>query len=154
MATPKAQKELDRFYYHWREISFLYEVWAKDWDMSFNAMLVLYSIHANKDNCTQKMICDERSLPKQTTNSILKEFEKRALVRLSVSSSNKRNKLISLTPAGERQANAVLSALNRLELYIVKNVGVERMGLMNDALAAFAEFFRQGFEKTKASGGK
>ena len=78
MTTNEASKQVARYYHVWRETNRIYSDWAKKHDISYNALLILYSLWNAKHYCTQKMICDQWMLPKQTVNTILKEFEKKS----------------------------------------------------------------------------
>ena len=67
-------KQLQRFYALWEEEKAMYEDWAKERGLSANSVLVLYSLYESEENCTQKSISQKWSIPKQTINTILKEF--------------------------------------------------------------------------------
>ena len=42
-------KELDRFYYLWRESIAIYEDWAKQYGLSNNVVMVMESIYNNRE---------------------------------------------------------------------------------------------------------
>ena len=65
-------KELDRFYYLWRESIAIYEDWAKQYGLSNNVVMVMESIYNNRENCTPSSISHKWFIPKQTLNSIYK----------------------------------------------------------------------------------
>ena len=72
-------KELDRFYYLWRESIAIYEDWAKQYGLSNNVVMVMESIYNNRENCTPSSISHKWFIPKQTLNSILRDFEKNGI---------------------------------------------------------------------------
>ncbi len=80
-------------------------------------------------------------IPKQTINMILKEFERKGLVELLPMQEDKRNKLIQFTPAGDEYADGIISKLRKAELYVIEEMGIERMKLLNDNMALFVELF-------------
>ena len=47
-----------------------YSAWSKKHGVSYNEMLVLYTIRDN-GFCTQKQICENYLLPKQTVNHVI-----------------------------------------------------------------------------------
>ena len=53
----------------------VYSMWAKNNNVSYNRMLVLYTIR-EFGFCTQKQICDSYLLPRQTVNHVISEMKK------------------------------------------------------------------------------
>lgn len=145
MQNPKTiAKQLDQYYELFREMTVMYEEWAKGKGLSGNSVLVLSAIFEYKDACTQKIISDKWSLPKQTVNSILKEFERKGLIRLIQSPDDKRSKFIHLTKTGARQAENIVSKLRELEMGVLKGMGHEQVDQMNGGMACFVSLFRKG----------
>ncbi len=144
--TDKAvvDEQLHRYYALWRESNAVYEDWAKKQGLSFNSLLVLYSFDEHGESCTQKMISQEWTIPKQTVNTILKDFEKKGYIELVPLPADKRNKVIRLTPAGRAFCDRMIAALHEKELLVMKKMGLSRMAELNDSLALFIELFRKG----------
>lgn len=140
--------QLNRYYAVWQEYNYVYEEWANAHGMSYNSLLVLSALHEGGNDCTQKKISQMWLIPKQTVNMILKDFEKNGLVELSPMQSDKRNKLIKLTAAGQKYADSIISELRKAELSVIEEIGIERMKLLNDGNALFVELFKKfGGEK-------
>ena len=95
-------KELDRFYYLWRESIAIYEDWAKQQGLSNNVVMVMESIYSNRENCTPSSISHKWFIPKQTVNTILRDFEKKEYITLLQHPKDKRNKIIRLTKKRRR----------------------------------------------------
>lgn len=136
--------QLNQYYKLWRECNFIYEEWSKAHGLSFNSVMVLYSIYEEAGNCTQKVISQKWLIPKQTVNMILKDFEKRGLIELVPLQTDKRNKLIKPTAAGKEYAGAIITELRKLELFTIEKMGVERMERINEGMALFVELFSKG----------
>lgn len=134
-------EQLNRYYSVWQEYNYVYEEWAKAHGMSVNSLLVLSAIHEGGKDCTQRKISQRWMIPKQTINMILKEFERKGLVELLPMQKDKRNKLIQFTSAGDEYAEGIISKLRKAELYVVEEMGIERMKLLNDNMALFVELF-------------
>jgi len=134
-------EQLNRYYSVWQEYNYVYEEWAKSHGMSVNSLLVLSAIHEGGNDCTQRKISQRWMIPKQTINMILKEFERKGLVELLPMQEDKRNKLIQFTPAGDEYADGIISKLRKAELYVIEEMGIERMKLLNDNMALFVELF-------------
>lgn len=134
-------EQLNRYYCVWQEYNYVYEEWAKSHGMSVNSLLVLSAIHEGGNDCTQRKISQRWMIPKQTINMILKEFERKGLVELLPMQEDKRNKLIQFTPAGDEYADGIISKLRKAELYVIEEMGIERIKLLNDNMALFVELF-------------
>ena len=83
-----------------QKIDRLYENYAKAKGMTYMSMAVLESICSHKENCTQKMICEETHYPKQSVNLIVKSFWKEGYITLEELPEDRRNKRILLTEKG------------------------------------------------------
>ena len=134
-------EQLNKYYAVWQEYNYVYEEWAKAHGLSVNSLLVLCAIHDGGDDCTQRKISQRWMIPKQTINMILKEFERKGLVELLPMQEDKRNKLIQFTPAGDEYADGIISKLRKAELYVIEEMGIGRMKLLNDNMALFVELF-------------
>ncbi|MCI8284669.1 MAG: MarR family transcriptional regulator [Firmicutes bacterium] len=136
-------EQLNRFYDVWHECDYAYEVWAKEHGISVNALFVLSAIYECAEDCTQKNISQRWLIPKQTVNMILKDFITKGLVELVPMHEDKRNKLIRFTESGKEYADGILSELRETELFVIDEMGIERMKLLNDNAALFAELFNK-----------
>lgn len=83
--------------------------------LTFYSLSVLYIIHEKEGNCTQKMICDQLLLPKQTINTILNSFEKKEWIIRSTMENDKRNKAVLFTVQGQDFADRIMKELYQLE---------------------------------------
>lgn len=141
--------ELRRFYSLWRDMTVIYEEWSKAHGIGGSAVLVHHSLYYDRDGCTQRMICDRWLFPKQTVNTILKDFERRGLIEFSHLKSDRRNKLIHLTPEGEALAAAIIPELLELELHVMERMGAAGRAGLIDGMARFAAYFREGLPEKR-----
>ena len=74
--------QLQRYYALWKECTAMYEEWSKDQGLSSNGVFALYSFYESNGRCTQKMISEKWNIPKQTVNTILKDFQKKGYIRI------------------------------------------------------------------------
>lgn len=137
-------KELDRFYNLWRESTAIYEDWAKQQGLSNNAVMIMDSIYSNKENCTPSSISHKWFIPKQTVNTILRDFEKKEYITLLQHPKDKRNKIIQLTKKGEEVMGNIVLKLKKLEFFTLSQMGKEKVDSMNDGLEEFVRLFRKG----------
>lgn len=137
------QEQINRYYQIWCDATQLYEKWSKQRGITYNTVLALCTLLSNQEHCTQKMICEQWGLPKQTVNTILKDFEKKGYVSLTSLPSDKRNKRILLTDVGRDYANEISVALNNLDSYAAEKMGLENMKNLNDSLTLYLKYFRE-----------
>ena len=143
-------EQLQRYYTLWREENAMYDDWAREQGLSSNSAWILYSLYEAKESCTQKSISQMWSIPKQTINTILKEFSANGYIELSTDQEDKRNKLIVLTPKGNAYAGKIIEALHKRELFAIERMGLDNITRMNDAAERFISLFRsKGFLKQK-----
>ena len=137
-------EQLQRFYALWREENAVYDDWAREQGLSSNSALILYTLYEEKENCTQKSISQMWSIPKQTVNTILKEFSANGYIELSADKKDKRNKLIMLTPKGNAYAGKIIDSLRKRELFAIDRMGLENITRMNDVTELFISLFKRG----------
>lgn len=149
MNREEIKNQVRRYYNIWREMLVSYEEWAKQYGISYNCLLVLYSLWEDRDNCTQKEICSQWVLPKQTVNTILKELQKKGMIEFEVMEKDHRNKSIHLTDEGICFAEEIIPALQDLEVSVMEELGGECGKALIENTAMFAEYFKKGMEKGK-----
>ena len=137
-------EQLQRFYALWREENAVYDDWAREQGRSSNSALILYTLYEEKENCTQKSISQMWSIPKQTVNTILKEFSANGYIELSADKKDKRNKLIMLTPKGNAYAGKIVESLRKRELFAIDQMGLENITRMNNDTELFISLFKRG----------
>ncbi len=136
-------EQLNKYYAVWQEYNYVYEEWAKAHGLSVNSLLVLCAIYDGEDGCTQKKISQRWLIPKQTINMVFKDFACKGFVEMSPMPEDKRNKVIRFTEVGKEYADSIISELRKVELFVVEEIGVERMRQLNESMALFVELFRK-----------
>ena len=136
--------QLQRYYSLWKDCTVMYEEWAKEHELSSNGVFILYSFYENNDPCTQKGISQKWCIPKQTVNTILKDFQKKGYIEMVSMPEDKRNKLIRLTEAGKNYADNIIGELQKMGIYVIEKMGLENIKNMNDNTELFIKLFREG----------
>lgn len=142
-------KELYRYYDLWVKYNDAYERWAQKHGMTSNYYMVLEVLYSQQEGCTQKMISQKCLIPKQTTNVILKDLEKKNYVTMTPMEKDKRNKLIRFTRKGEAYAGSIVSRMRTAEITVIKEMGVENMTVLNDQLESFIRLFEKEVNKNE-----
>ncbi len=118
---------LDRLEKHISEIESCIDSLISRMGFTYSQFAVLYCLGASEGgHCTQKIICDKWVLPKQTVYNICKEYKKKGWIVFSESSSDKREKYITLTESGRPYAEKVFSCAEAFSEKVLKNFGKVR----------------------------
>lgn len=136
-------EQINRYYSVWQEFNYVYDDWAKAHGVSVNSLLVLSAVHEGMEACTQKKISQRWRIPKQTVNSVLKDFERKGLVELLPMKEDERNKLIRFTAKGKKYADAIISKLRKVELFVSEEMGTWRIEQLNENMTMFVTLFKK-----------
>lgn len=123
----------------------VYRIWAKKYNLNYNALVVLYTLHDYKV-CTQKQICEWWALPKQTVHGILLDFEKKGYLNICANAENKRERLITFTERGTEFASSVLEPLLSMEEHAMLQLGEEKRQQLIDTNMEYYELLKQEIE--------
>jgi DNA-binding MarR family transcriptional regulator len=148
------KQEIQDYYSWWRRMNFLYHSWAEEHGVSPYTLFVLSALTDCarmdlKEGCTQKQICEEWFLPKQTVNSILKGLEQKGYLKSTASVKDGRRKLLFLTPQGEAYAFSIIGELSDLEERVMEKMGEEGRARMNQSAHLFCDLFEEEGKKKK-----
>lgn len=114
----------------------LYYKWAKAFGLSYNLLAVLYVAYKDP-NSTQKVVCEEWGLPKQTVNTVCKELRDKGYLTLEKSRRDGREARLSLTEKGKNMAKPIVERLLSIESRILESMGKDAVC---DLLALFNTF--------------
>lgn len=114
-AFNQAQKENDTSY----------RSYASSAGLSDTAFWILYSVAERGAPFTQRELCTSWFFPPQTVNSALKSLCGQGVIRLEPASGNKKNKLIVLTPEGEKLVSRAIVPLIEAEQRAFERMGRE-----------------------------
>ena len=114
----------------------VYASWSKKHEISYNEMLVFYTIRDN-GFCTQKQICDSYLLPRQTMNHVFAKLCADGIIEVSSAHSIGREKAFILTDRGRAYAAPLIDSLNRIEEKAIEMMGEARIRAMTDLVQEF-----------------
>ena len=114
----------------------VYAAWSKKHEISYNEMLVFYTIRDN-GFCTQKQICDSYLLPRQTMNHVFARLCADGIIEVSAAYSTGREKAFVLTDIGQAYAEPLISSLNRIEEKAIELMGAEQIQAMTELVQEF-----------------
>ncbi|HQO11894.1 MAG TPA: MarR family transcriptional regulator [Petrotogaceae bacterium] len=134
MDKKKVHTQLMEYYQIFKETDAIYNRLAKRAGLAESAYWVIYSIRMMDGRCTQKEICSQWSLSKQTVNSGLKYLEKEGLIMLAEFSEDRRSKEILLTENGEKFSKKYIDTVFEMEMETFEKMSDrERKGLIDSS---------------------
>ncbi len=134
-----------RYYDDWFEINKIYYIWAKEHNISQKALFVLYEILNTEGTCTQTLICEHTSYQKQTVSQILNSLGKQGLIKREVNRTDKRNRIITLTPEGEVYAKNLMDELQATEIKAFMLLSPKEIKTVIDGLHLLARVLDRTF---------
>lgn len=115
-----------------------YAAWARAHGVSYHELLVLYSLRDFPD-CTQKTICAQYGLPKQTVHNIVSAWQRAGYLTLAPGG---REKIIRLTETGRRYAARIMQPLEEAEEQSVVRTGADALRRMTDEALQYGALLR------------
>ena len=137
MNKPKLIEISDKILSYHREISDLYNEYAKSVWLTFSSFVVL-GILWKESNCTQSIIIKKSCLPKQTVNSIIKGFLKQNIIKeLTELETDKRNKQIQFTEYGKKFADKIMLKVQSAECQALDNIGEDKAKMLIEIIGNY-----------------
>lgn len=106
-----------------------YEDYAKSVDLNFTSLSILSAL-SETQNCTQKMLCEQCFLPKQTVNTAVTAFYKKGWIRMQELPEDRRNKTIHFTEKGQYEAARILQKVHESEQTAMGGLSQEEQDLL------------------------
>ena len=128
----------------------LYQHWAEKRGISFELMILLYSLVAN-DNITQKKIATTYRMPKQTVFSLVRNLQNQGFVELIQSETDKREKVIHLTHEGESYCFEVIRPLTEINKNVGKRIGLDFTCKLLEDLKVYCRSIEMAMELAEVS---
>lgn len=140
--TQKILNEFNRAIIKFRGV---YSEWSRKHNISYNEMLVLYTIR-EWGYCTQKQICDNYLLPRQTINNVITKMRKEDILEQKQDKKTGREKVFILTKKGELYSKAFLNSLNCIEEQAVNIMGEKKIRSMTELVMEYDNVLSEALE--------
>lgn len=101
---------------------------------------VLYAL-AISDLHTQKDIAQSYEMPKQTINNIILSLQKQGFVEVQTSPTDKREKLIALTPSGKIYAQDFIAKYTDFEQKVYEKLGAQKLQKLIEIFSNYERAF-------------
>ena len=126
----------------------MYSRWANEHNISYHEMLVLYEIRES-GFCTQKQICENYLLPKQTINNVITAMRKDGILVYDESHSTGREKAFVLSDQGEQYAAPLLASLNAVETRALDIIGKDTLQTLTNFMLEYDQALKTAFDEEK-----
>ena len=120
----------------------IYSGWSLEHGISYNEMLVLYTIR-EFGYCTQRQICDNYLLPRQTMNHVFLGLRNQGILQYSKEFSKGKEKAFVLSEKGKEYAAPFLQSLNAVESRAIELLGEEKINLLTVLMLEYDEALKR-----------
>lgn len=124
-----------------------YSAWSKKRNISYNEMLVLYTIR-DDGYCTQKQICDNYLLPRQTINHVFLTMRKNGILEIHPKYRTGKEKVFVLSAKGKAYAQPFLDSLNQVEERAIQLMGEDKIREMTALVCQYDEVLNSSLEES------
>lgn len=114
----------------------IYSAWSYEHAISYNEMLVLYTIR-EQGYCTQKQICDNYLLPRQTMNHVFTVLRNQGVLQYSRENSVGKEKAYILSEKGMVYAAPFLDSLDKVESRAIELLGEDKLEQLTELLLQY-----------------
>ena len=111
-------------------------------------MLVIYTIREN-GYCTQKQICDNYLLPKQTIHNIISNMRENGILIYDESLSVSREKVFVLSEKGREYAAPFLESLDLVESGAMEILGKEKLNKLIELLLEYDMALNKALDESR-----
>ncbi|MDO4338959.1 MAG: MarR family winged helix-turn-helix transcriptional regulator [Eubacteriales bacterium] len=126
----------------------VYSEWSGRHGISYNEMLVLYTIRENS-YCTQKQICENYLLPKQTIHNVIARMRKAGYLVCDESHNNGREKAFVLSQKGKAYAACFMESLDSMETRALETLGKEKLQALTQSVREYSMALYQALDEPR-----
>lgn len=130
-----------------RDVQFAaYEMYARKHSLTAKELFVLDILWFAPEGCLQSDICQRLSATKQTISAIIKKFWKQGYVSFTESRTDRRNKIIHLTPEGIEYTKKIIPPAAAAEIDAMSTLSCEDIAELVRLTTLFSQAMAEKFE--------
>ena len=126
----------------------IYSAWSNELGISYHEMLILYTIR-EYGYCTQKQICDNYLLPKQTIHNVISAMRRNGLLNVSVNHGKGREKAFVLSDQGKAYAAPFLRSMDTVESHALERLGKNKLEVLTDLLLEYSTALNMALKESR-----
>jgi Transcriptional regulators len=142
MNHSQARRQMQELNTIYKETDAIYSEFAKRSGMSDCAFWLMYALCEADGKCTQKELCSQWVMSKQTVNSALNGLKKSGYISLILSETDKRSKLIMLTDKGLQFKEKNIDIVFHLEERVLQRLNNTEITAMLESNRKYQELLR------------
>lgn len=123
----------------------VYSAWAKEHHIGYHEMLVFYTIR-EYGYCTQKQVCDNYHLPRQTMHNIISGLREKGFLEMDKTIVRGREKAFVMTEKGRSYAAPFLESLGNIEIEAARRMGPERIRAMTELVMEYDKMLEEALQ--------
>ncbi len=143
MVNIDVKKDANRLSDIMQSMESAYEYYAKQIGINSTVMQLLQIVY-DYEPCTQKQICDIMMIPKQTVNTIVRDYQQKGFLETVQSTEDKRHRHIRLTDQGKDYCEKILPPVSEAENYGLKQFTEEERAMLFSLLEKYNRSFTDG----------
>lgn len=130
-----------------RDVQFAaYELYARRHRLTARELFVLDILWFAPEGCLQTDICQRLSATKQTISAIIKKFLRQGYVSLTESETDRRSKIVRLTPEGIAYTRNIIPPAAEAEIDAMAQLSGEDIAALVRLTTLFSQHMKQKFE--------
>lgn len=133
------KEKADLLNQHWHSLNTYYGEYAKTVGFTYSSLTIFCVIYRT-ENCTQKIICEQTYLPKQTVNNIITNFYKNDYIYMVELPEDRRTKSIHLTAKGQELADQILPIVDQIEVDAMSQFTEEESDTLLELLQRYVSY--------------
>ena len=147
MAKPKTQSvssvstRLAEVFEAWRSCDTAYLQLVRQWGISLNTVWALEYLVKHPDGVEPAVLADDTHMLRQTITVVLNDLEGRGYLTRAFHHTDRRRKIIRLTPTGQAFAQTVLAAISHAEAEAAAVLSADEQQRLLDYSRRFSEEF-------------
>lgn len=118
-----------------------YARWAALHRLNYHELLVLYTINES-GYCTQKQLCDDYLLPRQTIHNAISRMRRASILCVSPEHSRGHEKAFILTESGRQYAEPLMRDLAAVENTAIETLGPDNLKQLAELLDSYRNALR------------
>lgn len=115
MSKTKAKQRMAEWVGIWRATDNIYMQILKQWDFSLNSFIIFEAIQHYPEGVEPASLAESLGMFRQTISVVLNDLENRALIQKESHQTDKRRKLIKLTPEGAILLTEIINRTDEIE---------------------------------------
>ena len=121
----------------WKQTDAAYSKLARSRNLSLNMVWAFECLSEHPEGVEPAVLAEETNMLRQTTTVVLNDLEKQALVTREFHPTDRRKKVIRLTPKGEAVCREILDAIAQAELDALSELREEDQKLLFELTTGF-----------------